>query len=61
MEKYLTVPMIIIIHCCDEEEQHEHIEVDKHPSPSLLSPPVSGYQHLENPWTFFNKTPYLEE
>ena len=46
------VPLIIIIHCCDDDNKME-IENDKYPDTKYhLSPPPVVTK--ENPWTFIN-------
>ena len=56
-----SVPLIIIIHCCDEEEDFsDDAQEQCDPvSTNHLSPPVSKYCHEENPWTFNNLNPLV--
>ena len=55
------VPLIIIIHCCDETEDFTDDAQEQCDSLSSnhLSPPVSEYCHEENPWTFSNQNPFV--
>lgn len=59
----LMVPMIIIIHCCDEEDVPMDRTDFQSPSDSynkhLLSPPVMRETYQENPWTFNHVSPFI--
>ena len=59
------VPMIIIIHCCEDDED---VPMDTrethqiHYNKQLLSPPVTRATYEENPWIFTNNiSPFLPE
>ena len=57
-----NIPMIIIVHCCDDVTPME-VEVNYNNNPRdskhLLSPPITTFMNAENPWTLKNKSPFM--